>query len=130
MADVLTFYQERLANEAYLRTATERLSLVHLARAIGYELQPGVAASTSLAFTLEEALGAPAHTTIDSGVKVQSVPGPNEKPQTFETIETIEALAVWNALKPQTAAVQQLSHDTTELYLQGINTQLQAGDGF
>ena len=57
VADVLTFYQERLANEAYLRTATERLSLVHLARAIGYELQPGVAASTSLAFTLEEALG-------------------------------------------------------------------------
>src|SRR5437016_6875257 len=24
MADVLTFYQERIANEAYLRTATER----------------------------------------------------------------------------------------------------------
>src|SRR4051794_35998871 len=26
-ADVLTFYQERIANEAYLRTATERRSL-------------------------------------------------------------------------------------------------------
>lgn len=128
VADVLTFYQERLANEAYLRTATERLSLVQQARAIGYELQPGVAASTSLAFTLEEARGAPAHTTIDRGVKVQSVPGPNENPQTFETIETIEAQAAWNALKPQTTAVQQLSPGTTELYLQGTNTQLQPGD--
>src|SRR5690349_21787632 len=59
VADVLTFYQERLANEAYLRTATEPLSVVHLAHTIGYERQPGVAASTSLAFTLEEALGAP-----------------------------------------------------------------------
>ena len=129
VADVLTFYQERLANEAYLRTATERLSMVHLARTIGYERQPGVAASTSLAFTLEGALGAPRHTTIDRGVKVQSVPGPHEQPQTFETIEAMDTHAAWNALKPQTTTVQQLSHGTTELYLQGIDTQLQPGDG-
>ena len=58
--DVLTFYQERLANESYLRTATERLSVLHLARLIGYELRPGVAASTSLAFTLDETAGSPA----------------------------------------------------------------------
>ena len=129
VADVLTFYQERIANEAFLRTATERLSLVHLARTIGYELQPGVAASTVLAFTLEEAPGAPQHTTIASGVKVQSVPGPNEQPQTFETVETIEARAAWNALKPQTTTAPQLVQGTTELYLQGIDTQLQPGDG-
>ncbi|MDX6712407.1 MAG: hypothetical protein QOH96_3423, partial [Blastocatellia bacterium] len=30
MADVLTFYQERLANESYLRTATERVSILEL----------------------------------------------------------------------------------------------------
>ena len=39
--DVLTFYQERFANEGYLRTATERRSILELARAIGYELDPG-----------------------------------------------------------------------------------------
>ena len=43
---MLTFYQERIANEAYLRTATERVSLLELARLIDYELRPGVAAST------------------------------------------------------------------------------------
>src|SRR5436309_5408770 len=58
VADVLTFYQERIANEAYLRTATERLSVLELARLIGYELRPGVAANTYLAFTLEDAPGA------------------------------------------------------------------------
>ena len=79
VADVLTFYQERLANEAYLRTATERLSLVHLARTIGYELQPGVAASTSLAFTLEEAPGAPRHTTIDQWRQGAKRPWPERK---------------------------------------------------
>ena len=45
VADVLTFYQERIANEGFLRTATERRSVLELARAIGYELKPGVAAS-------------------------------------------------------------------------------------
>src|SRR5918994_3151860 len=47
--DVLTFYQERIATEGFLRTATERISILELARTIGYELGPGVAASTFLA---------------------------------------------------------------------------------
>ena len=58
--DVLAFYQERIANENYLRTATERRSILELARLIGYELAPGVAASTFLAFTLQEVPGSPA----------------------------------------------------------------------
>ena len=41
----------------YLRTATERVSLLQLARLIGYELRPGVAANAALAFTLETATG-------------------------------------------------------------------------
>ena len=57
VADVLTFYQERIANEGYLRTATERLSILQLAREIGYELAPGVAATAYLAFTVEEIIG-------------------------------------------------------------------------
>ena len=38
--DVLTFYQERIANEGYLSTATERRSVLELARSTGYELRP------------------------------------------------------------------------------------------
>src|SRR5260370_15831153 len=74
MADVLTFYQERIANESYLRTATERRSLLELARLIGYELRPGVAASAFLAFTMDDTPGAPLETTVDIGTKVQSIP--------------------------------------------------------
>ena len=40
VADVLTFYQERIANEGYLRTATERRSVLELARLIGYNAAP------------------------------------------------------------------------------------------
>ncbi|HXJ63087.1 MAG TPA: hypothetical protein VNN79_04980, partial [Actinomycetota bacterium] len=50
-ADVLSFYQERIANEGFLRTATELRSVLELAREIGYELGPGVAADAYLAFT-------------------------------------------------------------------------------
>src|ERR1035438_8476224 len=53
VADVLTFYQERIANEGYLPTATERRSLLELARLVNYTLRPGVSASVYLAFTVQ-----------------------------------------------------------------------------
>src|ERR1700688_2703493 len=55
--DILTFYQERLANESYLRTATQPRSLTELSRLIGYVPAPGVSAQTYLAFTLKTAPG-------------------------------------------------------------------------
>jgi len=77
VADVLTFYQERIVNEGFLRTATERRSILELARAIGYELNPGVAASTFLAFTVETAPGSPETAVVTTGAKVQSIPPQN-----------------------------------------------------
>ena len=47
VADVLTFYQERIANEGFLGTATERRSILELAKLVGYKLRPGVSACTS-----------------------------------------------------------------------------------
>ena len=40
MLDILTFYQERLANESYLRTATQLRSLTELARLVDYQPAP------------------------------------------------------------------------------------------
>jgi hypothetical protein len=128
VADVLTFYQERIANECFLRTATERRSVLELARAIAYELKPGVAASTYLAFTLEDASGAPGHATIDKGTKVMSIPGQDEKPQTFETIEKIEARAEWNALKPRMTEAKTPGLGAKEVYLKGVTIGLKPGD--
>lgn len=102
-ADVLTFYQERLANESYLRTATERLSLGHLARLLGYELGPGVAAGAPLVFTVDPVTSRGAPVPLPAGVKVQSIPGPDEPPQTFETAEPIDARVTYNELLPSRA---------------------------
>lgn len=101
VADVLTFYQERIANEGFLRTATERRSVLELARTIGYELKPGVAASVHLAFTVEDAPGAPGMCTLARGAPVQSVPPQGKLPQVFETSAEIVAHADWNALLPR-----------------------------
>lgn len=58
-ADILTFYQERLANESYLRTAVQPRSVFELARLVGYQPSPGVSAGAPLAVTLNNAPGAP-----------------------------------------------------------------------
>lgn len=130
VADVLTFYSERIANESFLRTATERHSIVELARAIGYELNPGVAASTLLAFTIEDAKGAPGYATIARGTKVQSLPGPGEKAQTFETVEALDdARKEWNLIPARGAAVEKPYFGQTRLYLKGTATRLKPGDG-
>lgn len=128
VADVLTFYQERVANESYLRTATERLSLRELARLIGYNLRPGVAASAYLAFTLDTAPGAPTQTTIDAGTKVQSIPGPNETAQTFETMEQITARVAWNAMRPRLTIPQTVTLTMGSVRVKGTNTNLSKGD--
>jgi predicted phage baseplate assembly protein len=132
MLDVLSFYQERIANEAFLRTATERRSVLELARLIGYELGPGVAASAHLAFTLSESPGQPSEAAqpaaIPVGTRVQSVPGQDEQAQTFETVEPITARVEWNAIGVQVDDAQPIYAGLTELYLQGIALQLAPGD--
>lgn len=128
VADVLTFYQERIANEAYLRTATERRSVLELARTIGYELKPGVAASAYLAFTVESAPGAPGVSVVAQGTKVQSIPGQGQLPQTFETSKEITTRAEWNALRPRLTQKQPLSREAPSLYFAGTTTNLKPGE--
>ena len=41
LADVLTFYNERYANESYLRTATQPGSIANLVALLGYQPAPG-----------------------------------------------------------------------------------------
>lgn len=142
-ADVLTFYQERIAQESYLRTATERVSLQEMGKLIGYRLRPGAAAETWLAFALESPktapstlapepgaffTGIPTALTLAAGLKVQSVPGPDEKPQVFETVEAVAARPEWNAMLalPDDDIVP--GFGATSTWLAGVDTQLKPGD--
>lgn len=127
-ADVLSFYNERIANEAYLATATERRSVLELARMTGYRLRPGVAASVYLAYQVDANAGP---VTIPAGTRSQSVPGPGQQMQTFETAEPLAARAAWNAIAPRLTIPQVRSRDdivTKPLYLQGVDTRLARND--
>jgi hypothetical protein len=126
--DVLTFYQERIANEGFLRTATERRSILELARLIGYQLRPGVASSVYLAFTLEKGYDI----EIPTGTRAQSIPGPGELPQSFETSEPLQARTEWNTLQPRLTRPQFITlgnaRDLDKIYFQGTSTNLNPND--
>ena len=128
-ADVLSFYTERIANEGYLRTATERRSVLELARLVDYRLRPGVAASVYLAYTVEK--DSPP-VTIPAGAAAQSIPAPGEQMQTFETAEPLDARFEWNGLKPRLSQPQVISLDTIagldELWVASTATNLKRND--
>ncbi|HEY0104662.1 MAG TPA: hypothetical protein VGB91_01165, partial [Rhizomicrobium sp.] len=94
VGDVLTFYNERIANELFLRSAAQRDSIGRLVRLIGYRLRPGLAATATLAFELD----AGARTRIRDGLKVMSMPAQDQSPAIYETIEEIIAHGDLNAL--------------------------------
>ncbi len=128
VADVLTFYDERIANKGYLRTATERRSIVELARLVGYEPRPGVAATAYLAYILEKGHAA----TLARNSRAQSVPGPGELPQTFETVEELSAYAPLNILiprlrRPQFLTAQNVTIDRP-VFIEGLAATLKVGD--
>ena len=52
MADILSYYEDRIANESFLATAQERRSVIHHLRMIGYALAPAAPASALLSLTL------------------------------------------------------------------------------
>ncbi|MFZ4703484.1 MAG: hypothetical protein ACOYMG_25865, partial [Candidatus Methylumidiphilus sp.] len=101
---------------------------------------PGVAASTYLDFTLQEVPGSPKlaaePVAIPIGTKVQSVPGPGQQPQTFETVEIVEARSEWNAMpvlrhvtwKPIIGLTEADASGDKVLWLDGIGSGLAAGD--
>lgn len=112
--DVLSFYSERVANEGYVTTATQRRSLVEMARMIGYEPAPGVAASVALSFTVESSDEPYRAVEVPAGVQAMSVPTrKGELPQVFETVAPIIARAEWNAMPARTLYDQPLAlfHD-------------------
>ncbi len=130
VADVLAFYQERYANEAFLSTARRLESVARLAALLGYRRAPGAAALARLAFTIE----ADKRVDLPAGLRVQSLPGPGELPQLFETLEPLDADARLNLLRifPQPLSSPALEKGRTEATLDrargaALSAELAAG---
>lgn len=134
VGDVLTFYSERIANEGYLRTATEEGSLALLGGLVGHKPRPGVAAETYLAYTVDRDPRSGQETTVvvPRGTRSQSVPGQGEEPQSFETVEDLAARWSWNELqvlqrRPYQLTVTQLAKRSS-LFAAGTTNNIKQGD--
>ncbi|MCL2430720.1 MAG: hypothetical protein FWD12_15965, partial [Alphaproteobacteria bacterium] len=80
LSDILTFYNERIANEDYLRTAVLPASVQRLIGLLGYRPRPGIGARGVLAALLS----GNKPLTLPMGFQIQSKPGPGKQPQIFE----------------------------------------------
>ncbi len=127
--DVLTFYQERIINEGFLGTATERHSILELGHLIDYQLAPGVSAETYLAFSTDEIPNSPVEVSVPAGAKVQSVPFEmGELPQTFETSTDLTAKTALNDMRLELALYTEPAASDTQIYLDVSDAQLKSGD--
>lgn len=114
LGDILTFYQETYANEAFLRTAQWRESISDLVRLLGYRLSPAVGGSATFAFEIrkDEAV------TIPVGFPLKAELQPIVKPADFETTEEITAypwLSKFSLYRPLVG--HDITPATTEFYI-------------
>jgi uncharacterized phage protein gp47/JayE len=70
MGDILSYYGDRISQEAYLPTATQRLSLLNIAQLLGYTVSNGVPATGTVTFQTANPGSA---VTIPQGTQVASV---------------------------------------------------------
>lgn len=107
LSEVLGFYNERGLNESFLRTCIQRRSAVELARLVGYEPRPGLAADAWLAFTLDD-LDKDAVLQVPAGTRAYSQPAPGETMQPFETDEGLTGRPRWSLMRPRLTIPQWL----------------------
>ena len=87
LGDILTFYQELYANEAYLRTAQWRESIADLVRLLGYRLSPGLGGSAQFAIEVKGTTPV----TVPARLPIKAQLEDHDKPSEFETTEEITA---------------------------------------
>jgi hypothetical protein len=79
--DILSFYQDRIANECFLPTAQLRSSIINLLSLIGYTLDTASPASADVMFTIQVSSS---DTNIYSGYRVGTTPTATSSAVSFE----------------------------------------------
>jgi hypothetical protein len=87
LGDILTFYQELYANEAYLGTAQWRESIADLVRLLGYRLFPGLGGRGTFAFGIKGAQSVLIPAKFPLKAQLEGI----EKPVDFESIAEVTA---------------------------------------
>jgi hypothetical protein len=115
LGDILTFYQELYANEAFLRTAQWRESIADLVRLLGYRLSPGLGGRATFAFEIK----GDQPVTIPTGFPVKAEVEGLDQPADFETSEAAIGypwLSKFNLFRPLVWPL--VTSATKELYIE------------
>jgi uncharacterized phage protein gp47/JayE len=115
MGDILSFYGDRTTQEAYLPTATQRLSLLNIAQLLGYTPSNGTPATGTVTFqnTTSQNIIVPAGTQVTTGFITSA-----DAPIYYETNSSVTV----SANSTNTAVVTQgITYTLTEL---GVSTGL------
>jgi predicted phage baseplate assembly protein len=126
VGDILSFYQDLYANEAYLRSAKWRTSVADLVRLLGYRLAPGLGGRGRFALGVKGA--GPVLLPAGLGIKAQ-LEG-DDKPAVFETSAELlaqPALSQFRLYRPRMQPEIRYGSDTFTL-APGSNVSLKAGD--
>jgi len=94
LGDILGFYQDCRANEAFLRTAVVPASLIEICSLIDYKIPPGASASTLQVFLLKDGQSG----LVPSGFQIKTRPINGQPALVFETGQNLQADAARNTL--------------------------------
>lgn len=123
LADILTFYNEHIASQAYLRTADLPESVKRLIRVLGYRPRPGIGARGVLAALMSK----PTSFTLPQGFPVQSKPGPGKQPQIFE-LDADTQITFPDAVSVDVVVPPASLRSATSVLLKGSVTTVKVGD--
>ncbi|MCZ6818166.1 MAG: putative baseplate assembly protein [Calditrichaeota bacterium] len=123
VSDILSYYQDRIANEAYLDTATQRRSVVELLRLLNYQIDPGLAAASMIHFDVS-ADAAVLEADLPYQLKTEGVPGETDKH--FEIVQSFKLRLLNNAI--DLTALAELPTGLTSVELDNTAHGLVEGD--
>lgn len=94
VGDIISYYGDRITQEAYLPTATQRVSLLNIAKLLGYIVSNGAPATGTVTFATQPnwpATTVPAGTQVATGVSVQAniLLGGSIAPAIYQTDSTV-----------------------------------------
>lgn len=120
VGDILTFYQNLYANEAFLRTAEWRESVAELVQLLGYHLAPGVGGQATFALKIKGANSV----IVPQGFGIKAKLENQDEDSVFETIKEINAhphLSEFNLYTPPdpTLGISSGSHQLELLAVDG-----------
>ena len=110
--DILHYYMDRLAAEAFIQTATQPQSILNLAALIGYTPYLSTGASTTLTITVSQTLGS-YPVVIPAGTQFATIGTSTQTPIIFTTTAAV-------SISNNTSSAQPVAYVNTVAAMQGV----------